>query len=302
MQPDFTEFNDDDRQKLDKHRVLRLSQLPLFHGTNIGLIDGIVHISCLTAESVDRLLEEKIDVKWWVWTVAGSQCIIMWFANQQVWGWERGTETFPKASSGDDNLEPFEDGHLESLLSTVIIPEESDMTAATLDRPQAQSSTATQTRTKLSKLLPGAALRHIAEDMEQSVDTIRAWVQEHNYLIILFGGEEVIPNDVALEAYDHFTRIMQENRLRKRGLLTVAEPPIEVMPETAPQTNGKASEAAIESVEAKLETEPAPTNTKATRKTTAKTDSDKSQTKPKTTSTRAKGRTSAKAKPANTVE
>lgn len=123
--------------------------------------------------------------------------------------------------------------------------EGSNMTTATATATVERSNTTTviedlQPSTFVDNKLPGQTIAAVAEDTEQPIEAVRAWIQEHNWQIIPFNGEEVIAGDVAIAAIDHFTMLLIQQRKAKRGLQTGAPA----------ETNGAAKSPAPEPVAA----------------------------------------------------
>lgn len=128
QKPEPLPLSDHDRQRFDKHRIKRANQLPLLSGCSVGMIDEVCHVICSSPNEIDRLLDEQIDLKWYVWLILGTQSIAIWHGDEQIWQCE---QVYP--STGD--LDTEED--LESLLSIVFIPEEDSDMVATAERTTA---------------------------------------------------------------------------------------------------------------------------------------------------------------------
>lgn len=130
--------------------------------------------------------------------------------------------------------DPVEQYSLESIADMIFISEDEPNMVATLERSAMTSSETSAMAEKTS--LPGQYLAAIAEDTEQTVDTIRNWCRENGWMVIPIGDGEVIAGEAAIAALDWFGQLLIQQRKARRGLAVIPQPALAngKMPETTP--------------------------------------------------------------------
>lgn len=178
-------------------RLARLMQvIPELQQTIVLLdLEYVLQIHSNDVQVIPGLLSRLKQIQQEVYIVLGCSEIKLWSGHELI---------------------AYESLGLQSTVDTRNDHEGSIMVTTTTDR---STVPALNSSTKVD-ILPGQTISAIAEDTEQPIESIRAWIQEQNWPIIPFNGEEVIAGDVAIAAIDHFTLILIQQRKAKRGLQT----------------------------------------------------------------------------------
>jgi hypothetical protein len=242
-------WTDEDRHTAEKFRLARLrEQVPQLRRSLLHLdLEYVLHVYTYDPVDAAALTLFADEFQQQVYLILGCRQVSVWLENELAY-----------ARVID----------LQSALTLAIFDEEDTLMIATAERPTETASPNAASVAPVNPTLPGQTLAAIAEDTEQPLESIQAWIAEHGWPIIPFNGELIISGDAAIAALNHFSEVLKQQRLAKRGLLqtpvnmemngSTPEPEPIILPEpTASQPKAKSTARSTARAAQPKETRPA---------------------------------------------
>jgi hypothetical protein len=244
LSPAMSDYSESDLRTLEQMRLVRLREVaaPLKDLLLHLDLEYTLHIHCNSRAEAEALIAEGIEL--------GQRCYLV-LGCAEVAIWAEGDRLLKESVS----LSLLEWKALES--ESTLFLEELAMATAVQSKPQAIAPVIQPNWS--SNKLPGQPLSAIAADVEQDAGTVKAWLQEQGAPIIPFNGEDIVTGEAAIAAINHFTPLLINARLQKRGLGQM-----ESGNAAAGQNGNGGATAATETVEAPAEA-PAEAPTEATK-------------------------------------
>lgn len=211
-------MNDFDWRTLENLRMARLQALVKAGGmplVSVMRLDVELHLICGSQDEWAAMEPHLPWLREQAYLVMGAEELRIWISGES-----ESIEVFSGATVEPwmaEELQRPGESVLQSVVDVILAEDEPMATAAaTLEKPTTQ--TASQTSISTNGALPGQSLGAIAEDVEQSLDTVRDWFLGQGLMIIPFSGQEIVRGEDAIAAYQFFEPLVIRQRMAKRGL------------------------------------------------------------------------------------